>query len=371
MANGERKRKRERDCRSPKDGEQRGRSIFFFSLGALFFFPLLSNHAHEEPGTPKDRLKEKRHARMDAKEAIGLVHLPDELLLTVASFLDRPCDLCAWSATSTHYLGLIGGDAHLWRRLRERRHPSLQRRADQWRDAVGQALAAAPTFPKPHWRKSIRRRGRDAVIADVMATLTRVALAEPWFAQAETALADLARTTTTPRAAYRMAACVRASISPAPRRLHAANAAAAARLAVTSFVGTDIRLQYSAKVPLVTIRCGIFDAGGLLSGPGLCLTTDCLVAPAIIALGSCVGDAVGLVGVWSRGRLDPQDTVLALSDCGHVYRGSWGPKGPEGRGLLTDRAGRMVVSGTWHHGRWVASPRADIGLLSPDGEVAG
>ncbi|BCU03934.1 F-box domain containing protein [Pandoravirus japonicus] len=306
---------------------------------------------------------------MDAKEAIGLLHLPDELLLTVASFFDQPSDLCAWSATSTRHLALIGGDAQLWRRLRERRHP-LQRRADQWRDAVAQALAAAPTLPKPHWRKSIRRRGRDAVIADVMEALTRVALDDPWFAQAETALVDLARATT-PRTAYRMAACVRASISPAPRRLHVANAAAAARLAVASFVGTDIRLQYSAKAPLVTIRCGIFDAAGLLSGPGLCLTTDCMIAPAIIALGSCVGDAVGLVGVWSRGRLDPQDAVLALSDCGHIYRGSWGPRGPEGRGVLIDRAGRTVVSGAWHHGRWVTSPRADIGLLSPDDEVAG
>ncbi|AGO82726.1 F-box domain containing protein [Pandoravirus dulcis] len=306
---------------------------------------------------------------MDDKDVIGLSHLPDELLLAVASFLDRPRDLCAWSATSTRHLALIGGDVQLWRRLRDRRHSPL-RRADQWRDAVAQALAAAPTFPKPHWRKSIRRRGRDAVIADVMGALTRAALADPWFAQAETALVDLAQAVT-PRTAYRMAACVRASISPAPRRLHVTNAAVAARMAITSFVGTDIRLQYSAKVPLVTIRCGTFDGSGLMSGPGLCLTTDCVVAPAIIALGSCVGDAVGLVGVWSRGRLEPQDGVLALSDCGHVYRGSWGPKGPEGRGLLTDRAGRTVISGAWHNGRWVASPRADTGPRSPDGEVAG
>lgn len=307
---------------------------------------------------------------MDDQDAIGLSHLPDELLLVVASFLDQPSDLCAWSATSTRHLALIGGDAQLWRRLRERRHPPL-RRADQWRDAVAQALAAAPTFPKPHWRKSIRRRGWDAVIADVMEALTRAALADPWFAQAEAALVDLARAKWTPRTAYRMAACVRASISPAPRRLHISNAAVAARMAIASFVGTDIRLQYSAKVPLVTIRCGTFDAGGLLSGPGLCLTTNCVIAPAVIALGSCVGHAVGLVGVWSRGRLDPQGAVLALSDCGHVYRGSWGPKGPEGRGLLTDRGGHTVVSGTWHNGRWVASrPRAGAGLLSPDDQIA-
>ncbi|AGO84532.1 F-box domain containing protein [Pandoravirus salinus] len=287
---------------------------------------------------------------MDFGDEVGLFCLPDELLLAVASFLDDPRDLCALSVASVR-LATIGRDARLWQRLRDRHRAQ---RTDRWRSAVADALAEARTCRKPHWRKSIRRRGWDTVVADVVHTLGRVALDDPWFAQAESVLAGLVQESH-PQMTYHMGVRVRASIAPAPRHLHrAANATTRTRSTV-SFVGTDIRLQYAAKGPHVTVRCGVFDGDGLLSGPGLYRATDSLISPGLIVAQSRAGSVVGLVGLWSRGRPVPQEDVLALDDCGRVYRGAWGTGGPEGRGTLVDGAARTLAVGTWRAGRLTLS----------------
>ncbi|AJF97776.1 F-box domain protein [Pandoravirus inopinatum] len=278
-------------------------------------------------------------------DQVALFSLPDELLLHVASFLDQPIDLCAWSMASTR-LALIGGDARLWRSLHERQ---AVHRMERWRRAVYRALDTTLANQHPHWGKSIERRGQSAVTCEVVALLSRVVQANAWFVQAESRLADLLHAD--PRAACRVTMCARASISPAQQRatwLHKW------RESGPLFVGTDIRIERAGCGPRVTVRCGAFDTQGLLTGPGLYRTTDAWASPTVFIAGGYRGGLQGFVGTWSSGRFVQQDDALALANWDRIYRGQWGPEGPEGQGTMTDPFRSAPIAGTWHSGRLIA-----------------
>ncbi|AVK74966.1 F-box domain containing protein [Pandoravirus quercus] len=276
---------------------------------------------------------------------VDLFSLPDELLLHVASFFDQPTDLCAWSMVSAR-LALIGGDARLWRSLHERQ---AVHRMNRWRRAVYRALDTTFAYQHPHWRESIKRRGQSAVADEVVALLSRVVQANAWFAQAESRLADLLHAD--PRAACRVTMYVRASISPAQQHVSWLHKW---RESGSPFVGTDIRIERAN----VTIRCGAFDTEGLLTGPGLYHTTDAWASSTIIGTEGCCGGVQGFVGTWSSGQFMQQDNALALANCNRIYRGQWGPSGPEGQGMMTNPFSGVPIVGTWHNGRLIAPTRA-------------